>query len=761
MRVLVLGRRRSKLRLYGFFLLFFTFLSSAAASAADYKVKVVDQQGAAVAGAQVSLFSKVADIALREGISSAEGMVSFEDLPVADYRIEVLAPGFAPLRMTVSESHAEIVTIPLHVATATETVVVSATRTPVSAQETAASISVLDGEQLATMQPAAESDALRFLPGAVVNLAGQDGGLASLFVRGGESDYNKVIIDGVPVTEPGGTFDFGTVPLAGADRVEFLRGAQSTLYGSDAMTSVVQLFSRTGTSPAPELRFGADGGNFNTAHGFATVSGARGILDYNLFADQFNTQGLGVNNDYSNSLAGGNAGVRLKDSAFLRVRVRHANSRTGVPGEWNFNGAPLLAPDADARARQNNLLASAELTIIAPSHWQQRFEGYEYNHRTLNEDTVPDRGCDPATFNFTDCFFLDLEHVNRAGFNYQGDYTPRSWAQTTVGYEFEDENGSFNSQYLTTDAVGNPIIGISLTHGLRLNHALFLQQRITRGRFSVVGGLRYVHNASFGDRAVPRIAATFLLWRGAEWLSGTRLRFSYAGGVKEPSFEASFGITGTFPTLPNPNLKPEENHAFEAGMEQSLLGGRYSFSAVYFNNQFHNQIEFETIPPTFVGEYVNINRSMAHGAEVEFKGQLMKHMRLDSAYNYTSTQILEAPLCTAANFCDPLLAAGSPLLRRPKQSASALLSYLGSRWGATLGGSFVGRRPDSDFLGLGINHAAGYVRADLGGWYAVSHRVTAYANVENALDRRYNEVVGYPALPVNFRAGLRVRIGGE
>jgi len=761
MRVLVLGRRRSELRLYGFFLLFFTFLSLAAAAAADFKVKVVDQQGAAVPGAQVSLFSKTGDIAVKEGISSAEGMVSFEDLPAEDYRLEVLAPGFAPLTMTVSESHAEIVTTPLHVATATETVVVSATRTPVSAQETAESISVLEGEQLETMQPAAESDALRFLPGAVVNAAGQGGGLASLFVRGGDSDYNKVIIDGVPVTEPGGTFDFGTVPLAGADRVEFLRGAQSTLYGSDAMTSVVQLFSRTGTSPAPELRFGADGGNFNTAHGFAAVSEARGILDYNFFADQFNTRGLGVNNDYSNSLAGGNAGVRVKDSVFLRVRVRHANSRTGVPGEWNFNGAPLLAPDTDARARQNNLLASAELTITAPSHWQHRVEGYEYNHRTLNEDTVPDRGCDPATFNFTDCFFLDLEHVNRAGFNYQGDYTPRSWAQTTVGYEFEDENGSFNSQYLTTDAVGNPITGISLTHGLRLNHALFLQQRITRGRFSVLGGLRYVHNASFGDRAVPRVAATFLLWRGAEWLSGTRLRFSYAGGVKEPSFEASFGITGTFPTLPNPNLKPEENHAFEAGMEQSLLGGRYSFSAVYFNNQFHNQIEFETIPPTFVGEYVNINRSMAHGAEVEFKGQLMKHMQLDSAYDYTSTQILEAPLCTAANFCDPLLAAGSPLLRRPKHSASALLSFPGTRWGATLGGSFVGRRPDSDFLGLGINHAAGYVRADLGGWYAVNHRITAYASVANALDRRYNEVVGYPALPVNFRAGLRFRIGGE
>jgi iron complex outermembrane receptor protein/vitamin B12 transporter len=152
---------------------------------------------------------------------------------------------------------------------------------------------------------------------------------------------------------------------------------------------------------------------------------------------------------------------------------------------------------------------------------------------------------------------------------------------------------------------------------------------------------------------------------------------------------------------------------------------------------------------------------MAHGAEIEFRGRLRKNLQLDSAYNYTSTQILEAPLCTPANFCDPILTTGSPLLRRPKHSASTLLTYLGSRWGANLGGSFVGRRPDSDFLGLGIDHAAGYVRVDLGGWYAVRPWMTAYVNVENALDRRYNEVVGYPALPINFRAGMRFRIGGE
>jgi outer membrane receptor protein involved in Fe transport len=110
---------------------------------------------------------------------------------------------------------------------------------------------------------------------------------------------------------------------------------------------------------------------------------------------------------------------------------------------------------------------------------------------------------------------------------------------------------------------------------------------------------------------------------------------------------------------------------------------------------------------------------------------------------------------------DPLHQPGQPLLRRPKHSGSVLLTYLGSRWGANLGGSFVGRRADSDFLGFNIEHAAGYARVDLGGWYAINSRITAYANVENALNDHYNEVVGYPALTANFRAGVRFRMGGE
>ncbi|HEU5335074.1 MAG TPA: TonB-dependent receptor, partial [Terriglobales bacterium] len=274
-------------------------------------------------------------------------------------------------------------------------------------------------------------------------------------------------------------------------------------------------------------------------------------------------------------------------------------------------------------------------------------------------------------------------------------------------------------------------------------------------------GLRFTHNGSFGNAVVPRIAPSFLLLRGGGFFSGTRLRASFATGIKEPRLEESFA-GGPF-ILPNPSLRAEENRAFDAGLEQRFVSGRFVLSSTYFHNIFRRQIEFATNPATFVGQYVNINKSLAHGVETEFDARLWSRLSLTSSYTYTSTQILAAPLCTAQNFCDPLLATGRPLLRRPRHAGTMLLNYAGHRWGGEIGGTAMGPRVDSDFLGLlpPVTHTAGYARLDLGGWYALTPRVTAYINVNNLLDRRYDEAAGYPALGFNFRAGMRFRLGGE
>ena len=499
-----------------FRLLLLVLFSAASASAADFKVKVVDPQSAAVAGAEVSLLGIGGKVVSRQ-TTSAEGIAALRKRGDGSYQINVRAPGFAQL------------TVRLHLATASETVVVSATRTPVPGEAAGADVDTLSGAQITTMHATAANDAVRFLPGAVVNTAGQRGGLASLFVRGGESNYNKTIVDGVTINEPGGTFDFGTLSLAQGNRVEFVRGAQSTLYGSDAITSVVQVWTRSGNTPTPELRFGADGGNFDTANGYASLAGARGRFDYNLFGDQYNTSGSGVNDAYSNSLEGANVGAAINDRSSLRVRVRHSNSHTGLPGEWNFNGyvpqvpangpteppVPLL-PDPSAWSQLNSLLGSVELSVAAPSGWQHHFSGfdylYRYNELNVNGDPLRvDSVGDPIDFPSH-----EVDRINRVGFEYQGDYSESGWTHTTFGYRAENENGF----------VGD--VNFGQTHGQRLNHDAYVQQQVTLGTISAIGGGRFVHDSAFGNTGVPRVAlnlqafeaASFLLARGF----GSRMR---------------------------------------------------------------------------------------------------------------------------------------------------------------------------------------------------------------------------------------------
>jgi vitamin B12 transporter len=723
--------------------LFFLVVSASA----EIKIKVVDPQDAAVAGAQVQLLEsgKSAPAALQN--TSGEGVVTFREKPSSSYRVVVLAPGFAEETRDLSQRD-DAITVKLRLATAAETVVVTATRNPVASEAAGADVSTLSGTQLESMNSSAGNDALRFLPGAVINTSGQLGGLSSLFVRGGDSTYNKVIVDGVTINEPGGTFDFGTLPMTQVDRVEFVRGAQSTLYGSDAMTSVVQMWTRTGSTPVPELRFGGDGGNFGTANGYASLAGTHGRFDYNLFGDQFHTHGQGINDSYSDSLQGANVGATINDQVSLRVRFRHSNSHTGIPGEWDFNGydpivtppsgvSQPLPPDPTEWSQYNNLLGSVELAVAEPSGWQCHFTGFDYLYRynELNLNGDPNR--------IDDFQSHEVDRINRVGFEYQGDYSERTWAHTTFGYRIENENGF----------VGD--VNYGQTHGQRLNNDVYVQQQVTLGRLTAIAGGRFVHDSAFGSTGVPRVALTLLALRGGDTLSGTRLRFSYSTGFKEPRLEETFA--GPPYSDQNPGLKPERVRAFEAGIQQDLYRGRFAVNATYFNNLFHDQINYEEIDLiNFIGEYLNVNKAFAQGAEVVLQGKVWKRLMLNTAYTYTSTEILDNPAPI-----DPQYNPGMPLLRRPKHSGSTFLSYASTRWGGNLGGSFVGRRPDDDFLGFNIDHAAGYARVDLGGWYAINSRLTAYANVGNALNAHYNEVVGYPALTANFRAGFRFRIGGE
>jgi vitamin B12 transporter len=726
-------------------LIFWFLLSPTLALAADFTVRVTDPSGSTVAGARVTIYQTANDAQLASTNTASNGIAAFHDLVRGLYRVQVLAPGFAESLTSTTAENDSTLEVRLKIAARNETVVVTATETPLPADETGAPVEVVDRDTLLNRQPVEAADAIRYLPGAIVNTSGRRGGIASLFVRGGDSRYNKVIIDGVPVNEPGGTFDFGVVSTVAADRFEFVRGPESVLYGSDALTSVVQMFSATGTTRTPELTLSADGGTFSTAQGSASLAGARGRVDYNLFGEQFNTSGQGINDEYSNSAEGANVGVRLTSRAMFRLRTRHSNERSGVQSFFNFNGQQLIPPDTDQVARQNNFLADADLTLAAPTQWKHSFSGYEYHHVRENVDRVMDAGR-ATTFGNFDFPFSTFADLNRAGFMYHGEYDPRLWARTNFGYEFEDENGFIGDR-----------TALPLTHGLRRNHAVFGEQAFLFSRLTVIVGGRFIHNESFGNRGVPRAALTLLAFRGGEFFSGTRLRFAYGEGIKEPSFDESFG-TGSFFIIANPNLKPEKNRTLETAVVQNFMGDRYSISAGYYNNLFRDQVAFTSDPTTFIGQFVNLNRSLAHGAEVEFHGRPATRLRVDASYVYTSSQILQSPLAF-----DALLAAGAPLLRRPKHAGSATLNYIARRWGGNVSAVGIGRRTDSDFFGLTphVDHAAGYVRADTSGWYELQRHIIAFLAVENLLNKRYEEAAGYPALKGNFRAGLRFRFGGE
>ena len=696
------------------------------------QLRITDPQGAVVPGAQVVLLRAGGSTPVSVQTSSGGGQVVFRGLVAGEYSVRVLAAGFGVRDESVEVSKAEQVDIQLSLVSPVETVTVTSAGVPVPAEDSGAQVSSLDASQLEGMQSIAAADALRFLPGAVVSTAGRRGGQTSLFVRGGNSNYNKVIVDGVPVNDPGGIFDFGVSPIEGADRIEVVRGAQSTLYGSEAMTSVVQVFTREGSTRTPELRFGADGGTFSTARGYASLAGARGAADYNLFGEQTNSKGQGINDVYSSSSEGANVGFALSEHVQFRMRTRHANSFTGVPGEWFGQATPPIPPDPEGHARTNTFLASADLSLGGYSRWHHNLRGYEYNLFRRNVDSVLDPGRE--TVDFQGDF---RSNINRAGLQYEGEYWARTWARSTFGYEFQDENGFIGDP-------NNP--APSFAHGLRRNHAVYGQEFLTLGRLGVVAGARYVHNETFGSKVVPRVALSYALRRGGDVVSATRIRFAYANGIQAPGLDQSFA---TAFTRPNKDLRAEENRSLEAGFQQQLVGGKYSASLNFFENDFRRQITFCCFDPTTgKGQYINLNRSVARGVEFEAHARLRPRLSLDGAYTNLSTKVLDS---------------GGPLLRRPKHTGSLLLNYVGSKWGGNLGGSFVGRRPDSDFFALPtpINHAPGYARVDVGGWYKIHSRVTAYVNVENALNRHYEEVVGYPALRANFRAGLRFRLGGE
>ncbi len=674
----------------------------------------------------------------------------------------------------------------MQVAALQDSILVSATRTENSLAETPASAFVISASELARSQRISVADALRAAPGVTVMQTARRGGVTSLFVRGGESDYTKVFVDGIPLNDAGGAFDLSDVTTDNAERIELVRGASSALYGSDAMSGVLQFITRRGTSATPELELTGEGGSFAFNRQAAKLAGANGGFDYALSFTHLRTNGRDRNDDYQNRVASASLGYRFNDRTNLRMIGRSENSGLGVPGA---TGRYFVDPDE--RARRRRIATGARLEDQTTQRWRQIVSFVYAENNQLGVDpaaqdlTKPNTPPD-TTFAFNDFVSFFNNHQKRRGVRYQSDVSLPHNNLLSAGIEYENENAVFDSGFAGRNRVAPD----------RRNVGAFVQnQFFVASRFALTAGLRVENNRAelpanfanvlrslgsapftgtigFGTQVAPKVAAMIVARQGNETIGLTKLRASFGVGIKAPTLVEAFSPNSFF--LGNPGLKPERARSFDVGLEQFFARDRVRVEATYFENRFRDQIAYVGDPATFGGpiktpqgvltSFVNNDRARARGVELSFAAQPSRQWRFGGSYTLTASKLL-----AAADVIDfvtlklvPNREVGLSLLRRPKHSGTVNIAWIGERFDAQLNGFFLGRRRDVDpvtFSRLANND--GYARVDFAGGYRLTPRVTAFARIENLLNQNYQEVLGYPAYRLNFSAGLRVRLGGE
>ncbi|MDE3138036.1 MAG: TonB-dependent receptor, partial [Acidobacteriota bacterium] len=338
-------------------------------------------------------------------------------------------------------------------------------------------------------------------------------------------------------------------------------------------------------------------------------------------------------------------------------------------------------------------------------------------------------------------YYVSRNEYNRAGFEEQTSYLFGDGA-VTAGYAYEVENGFFSG-----------------FHARRNNQAGYVETRLqaTR-RVTAIVGARAEANGSFGTRVVPRLGISYAVRDGNAMWGPTRVYASYGWGIKEPTFFQSFVTDPCFPG--NPALRPERSRTIDGGIDQALANDRVRVSVNGFHNLFYDMVSFGYGPVTSAcpygsGTYYNTDRSRAYGASGRVEAQPASWLMLVANYTYDNTRVLLAP-----NAADPSLLPGNRLFLRPLNSANFVASVSARRMNWNVETSYVGRRTDSDFLGLGMTSVPSYFLVNLATSYRMGAGVSTYARVDNVFNRHYQIALGYPALRLGFRAGIRYSWGG-
>jgi vitamin B12 transporter len=770
---------------------------------------VSDPLGGRVVSASVTL--------LRDGQQSGQatsneaGEFTITNVAEGRYQVRAEAAGFQT-RTTdpifVAGSGRTSVDLVMPVGPLQQAVVVTAAATELPASRTGAPITVIDSAILDALNKPDVLEALRIVPGAQIVQTGQRGGATSMFVRGGNSNFNKILLDGVAVNDIGGGFDFAQTATAGVERVEVLRQSNSVMYGSDALSGVVNVITKRGRTRIPQVDLSADGGNFNTRRGSAALGGALKRFDYFSEYGYFDTDNSTPNNGYRNGTYAGRFGIAIGRGTDLSGTIRRVDAKYGSPNGFGLYG---IADDST----QKNAINYASITAESQhtDRWQStiRFGNTDFrstytNPRPTGQPFAPFGAGPNYLGNMVTLTGANGYSVTgRAILDFDGAYpsifqsrTRRRalFADTTyhVGRDFAISGGG---RVEREDGFNDPDADPSAT---RNNGGVFAEARgSVMMRTYVTAGIGFEHNEAFDNAVTPRLSvATYLRNPSSTTALGdTKVSFNVGKGIKAPSVfqqqNALFTLVAGTPAAANAaELGPERSTSIDIGLEQGFWYGRARVRVAYFRNHYDDLVEFLSrtqltqagVPAavaaaTQFGAYLNSSSFRAQGIETSFDAALGEYVRMNASYTYLDAEVTKAFSAVAAsNPSIPGIQIGafSPLVgqrpfRRPPQSGSVMISLAKGPAQVTFAGYFSGKRDDSTFLSDGFfgnslllpnrDLDPAYQKLDLSASYRVHPRVSVYTSIENLLNHDYDASFGFPSLPLAARAGVRLRLGGD
>ncbi|MCG8468822.1 MAG: TonB-dependent receptor [Gemmatimonadetes bacterium] len=626
---------------------------------------------------------------------------------------------------------------------ALEELLVTVHRTPIPLRAISANVTVLEGEELEEAGYVSVIDALRTVPSLAVAQSGSFGSLASVFLRGGESDYVAVLIDGVQVNEPGGRFDFAHLPLQQIDRIEIVRGPSSATYGSDAVSGVVNIITRTGDGAA-RVHAKGSGGTYGSWRGTAGVEGGSEDVSYGFSATRFRSDGtLPVNNDYRNTSFNGRVDIQPDDRTQLTLSAHYVDHVYHVPTD---GGGAVVDDNAFSFGDDLTLGLTARREVADAVALELALSTRDSEAGT---NDLPDGPADSLGF-----FALQsLDDVRRAAADVRAHFDLGSAGRATAGFELEGQRLRGVNE---SDSEFGPSSGSS--EETRTNRAYYAKWLGSWGALATDASLRFEDNETFGGLTTYSVGSAYYLES-----SRTKLRASVGRGIKEPTLFENFA-TGF--AAGNPDLDPETSIGWELGVDQFFADGLARVSVSYFDQSFENLIQFTFTPPD-PGDpnFFNVAAADTRGIEAEAAVRLSR-FELMVGYTYLDANVTDSGFDedADANFVE-----GERLLRRPEHQLAAQARVRGGdRAVGGVGFRYVGDRIDRDFSDSPAPRVTlpSYVVIDAFADVTVARgsagapSLTVTGRIENLFDEAYSEIQGFPARGRTIWLGGGLAFGG-